>query len=235
MKHQTSVSKRHVRTVFTLIELLVVIAIIAILASMLLPALQKARERARTATCKSNLKQLGNVLNSYADNSNDYMPPAWSSSSVETKAIYGSQGFWVDMLARANYFPGFTKPADAAGAEKNAKGPEAILLCPSDVQPFLLSNNMYHYISFGMNKEYAEVPAKIVKRTSLNHSSKVPLLGETWGVNWTGVGNQHMTRARFVKGNLQANYYTAHGFVDVLWFDLHVDELWGTDVDFSLR
>ncbi|MBO4632113.1 MAG: prepilin-type N-terminal cleavage/methylation domain-containing protein, partial [Lentisphaeria bacterium] len=63
-----------VRGYFTLVELLIVIAIIAILTALSLPALNRARERAKSIDCVSNLKQIQLALNGYANDSQDAFP-----------------------------------------------------------------------------------------------------------------------------------------------------------------
>ena len=84
---------------FTLIELLVVIAIIAILAAMLLPALAKAREKARAISCTSNLKNCSLFLQLYAE---DY-PAYYPAFIVYNKTNYDNYVYWADAMAYLGY------------------------------------------------------------------------------------------------------------------------------------
>lgn len=82
---------------FTLIELLVVIAIIAILAAMLLPALGKARNQAKSMKCLGSQKQIGVAYYQYIGDSNDYIPiNGWVDASDGWANSYG----WRNLLGQ---------------------------------------------------------------------------------------------------------------------------------------
>ncbi|MBN2642080.1 MAG: type II secretion system protein [Victivallales bacterium] len=95
-----------IKRIFTLVELLVVIAVIAILASMLLPALNKARNKGKQISCMNGIRQLGLAALNYTSDYEGYIPPLYPNPPGKPRS-------WNDILQKNNYvdYSWFTCPA----------------------------------------------------------------------------------------------------------------------------
>ncbi len=162
---------------FTLIELLVVIAIIALLIGVLLPALGKARDSARTTKCSSNQRQLTISLTQYAQDYKFKFPPSLPGTSANPG------NFWYDLPRLGNYLPQIVfVDRPAAGFETIAGG---VMACP---------NHISGARSYGMNRwansAWGSITNPVTPSSAggrafdanVDFSSKMILIGEMWAI-----------------------------------------------------
>ncbi len=210
---------------FTLIELLIVIAIIAILAGMLLPALNKARMKAKTMKCLSNMKQIGSAMFGYLDDNKDTFHPAALNYSTNPDVWW--PGLYLRYLA-----------LDKKNTYANRYSSTGIFACPTQLQ--WDGNTNCRYVSYGYNaylfgsNDYTPVggfgkptPQNAIKTGMIKSPSKQLTHVETWDTNNGSSGVCRLDYYTFIcmRHNQSANvlYADGHASSESFRFLLYMD------------
>jgi prepilin-type N-terminal cleavage/methylation domain-containing protein/prepilin-type processing-associated H-X9-DG protein len=175
---------------FTLVELLVVIAIIGILVSLLLPAVQAAREAARRTECVNHLKQLGLGLHNYHDTHKAFPPGRWGNFPNKK---YGFHSLLLPFIEQMNVYQSidFTVAWDHANNVDETTVDVEVYVCPSDPQsnpPSNWSANNYH----GNEGSLLERAQSTGANGVLYNESKILMADITDGLSNTAVFSERL-------------------------------------------
>ncbi len=218
---------------FTLIELLVVIAIIAILAAMLLPALNSARERGRSASCQSNLKSIGGGHFMYQGDHDDYIVPSgYGTEELDGVRGYSWDVFLMPLLGVPNAVPTDSTTFFVGGAK--------IFRCPSHLfnadknYPRSYATNSYlmRKYGYGVGSDALFPPKALTKATKIRRPSGIIQMLDCQTQQSIGNNDGRLTFIRRDAANLDAGMIYDSGVVmirphfgnsNTLFVDGHVE------------